>query len=73
MSDHLSPDVLARYLMRTGMTAELYNVENHLLRCPICMEEITVRDLVNAAKEVREKLVSAVRAGEGSKNCAPVS
>ncbi len=61
---HLTNDVLARYLIQTSPTPEREMVDWHLEYCPICSEEISIRELVLTARDARERLVAAVRAAE---------
>jgi hypothetical protein len=58
---HISHDTLARYLIHTDSENERMRVDWHLEHCPICKEEISVRDMVIAARKARERMVVAIR------------
>jgi hypothetical protein len=58
---HLRRAALARYLARNISPKERDEVEWHLEHCPVCEKEITVRDIVEIAKQA-----STPFAGSGS-------
>ena len=58
---HLRRDALARYVTRRIFQEERAEVEWHLEHCHICEKEVTVRDIMEIAKEARKAL-----AGTGS-------
>ncbi len=61
---HLSDETLARYMICTSPPEERRGVEWHLENCPMCHEEFSVRDLIDIARNARERIVAAVRAAE---------
>ena len=61
---HLSRDALARYLSKTDSREERIGVVWHLEHCPVCKQEITVRDFILMAREARQRMVGTVRAAE---------
>jgi hypothetical protein len=58
---HLSQDVLGRYLGGSLSREDRDGVEWHLEHCPICKEEISVKDAVRLVRESKERRTGLVR------------
>ncbi len=61
---HLSRETLARYMIQTSSPAERRGVDWHLEYCSVCRAEFSVRDLLNIARDARDRMVLAVRSAE---------
>ncbi len=67
---HFTRDVLARYLNHGSPTAEREIVDWHLEHCPICADEITVKEILLAARAGRERLLMVAARGGKLSSCS---